>query len=80
MLSLFFVDDFTGGEESVAKATELFRKLRFRQNLITPNNSGNKDTVNKVEKILGIPWDRDKDIIIYDFKAILKNAHNSKPT
>ena len=29
-LSSFFVDDFIGGEESVAKAFELFKKLRIR--------------------------------------------------
>ena len=80
VLSLFFVDHFIGGEESVAKATELFKKLRFRRNLITNNNSGNEDTVNKVEKILGIPWNSDKYIIVYDFKAIVKNAQKSKPT
>ena len=71
VLSSFFVDDFIGGEESVAKAFELFKKLRIRfleghfllrkwktnnlelRNLITHNNSGNKDTVNKAEKVLG---------------------------
>ena len=30
MISSFFVDDFIGGEESVAKAFELFKKLRIR--------------------------------------------------
>ena len=30
VLSSFFVDDFIGGEESVAKASELFKKLRIR--------------------------------------------------
>ena len=30
VLSSFFVDDFIGGEESVAKAFELFKKLRIR--------------------------------------------------
>ena len=50
------------------------------QNPITHNNSGNEDTVNKVEKVLGIPWDSDKDILVYDFKAIMKDAHKSKPT
>ena len=97
-LSSFFVDDFIGGEESVAKAFELFKKLRIRfleghfllrkwktnnlelQNPITHNNSGNEDTVNKAEKVLGIPWDSDKDILVYDFKAIMKDAHKLKPT
>ena len=50
------------------------------QNPITHNNSGNEDTVNKAEKVLGIPWDSDKDILVYDFKAIMKDAHKSKPT
>ena len=50
------------------------------RNLITHNNSGNEDTVNKAEKVLGIPWDSDKDILVYDFKAIVKDAHKSKPT
>ena len=71
VLSSFFVDDFIGGEESVAKAFDLFKKLHIRflegyfllrkwktnnlelRNLITHNNSGNKDTVNKAEKVLG---------------------------
>ena len=30
MLSSFFVGDFIGGEESVTKAFELFKKLRIR--------------------------------------------------
>ena len=47
---------------------------------MTHNNSGNEDTVNKVDKILGIPWDSDKDILVYDFKAIMKDAQKSKPT
>ena len=50
------------------------------RNVITHNNSGNKDTVNKVEKVFGIPWDSDKDILVYDFKVIMKDAHKSKPT
>ena len=50
------------------------------RNLITHNNSGNEDTVNKVEKVLGIPWDSDKDILVYGFKAIMKDAHKSKAT
>ena len=29
---------------------------------------------------MGIPWDRDKDILVYDFKAIMKDAHKLKPT
>ena len=58
----------------------MFKKLDFRRNLITHNNSGNEDTVDKVEEILGIPWDSDKYITVYDFKAIVKNAHKSKPT
>ena len=29
---------------------------------------------------MGIPWDSDKDILVYDFKAIVKDAHKSKPT
>ena len=98
VLSSLFVDDFIGGEESVAKAFELFKKLRIRfleghfllrkwktnnlelQNPITHNNSGNEDTVNKAEKVLGIPWDSDKDILVYDFKASMKDAHKLKPT
>ena len=48
--------------------------------LITHNNSGKEDTVNKVEKVLGVPWDSDKDILLYDFKAIMKDGHKSKPT
>ena len=98
VLSSHFVDDFVGGEQSVAKALELFKKLRIRfleghfllrkwktnnlelQNPITHNNSGNEDTVNKAEKVLGIPWDSDKDILVYDFKAIMKDAHKLKPT
>ena len=98
VLSSFFVDDFIGGEESVAKAFELFKKLRIRfleghfllrkwktnnlklRNLITHNNSGNEDTVNKAEKVLGMPWGNDKDILVYDFKIIMKDAHKSKPT
>ena len=97
-LSSFFVDDFIGGEESVAKAFELFKKLRIRfleghfllrkwktnnlklRDLINHNNSGNEDAVNKVEKVLGIPWDSDEDILVYDFKTIMKDAHKSKPT
>ena len=90
------LDDFVRGEESVAKAFELFKKVGIRflegyfllrkwktnnlRNLITHNNSGNEDTVNKVEKVLVIQWDSDKDILIYDFKAIMKDAHKSKPT
>ena len=88
VLSSFFVDDFIGGEESVAKAFELFKKLRIRfleghfllrkwktnslelRNLINHNNSGNEDPVNKVEKVLEIPWDNDEDILVYDFKTI----------
>ena len=98
VLSSFFVDDFIGGEESVAKAFELFKKLRIRfleghfllrkwktnnlklRDLINHNNSGNEDAVNKVEKVLGIPWDSDEDILVYDFKTIMKDAHKSKPT
>ena len=98
VLSSFFVDDFIGGEESVPKAFELFKKLRIRflegyfllrkwktnnlelQNLITHNNSGNEDTVNKADNVLGIPWVSDKDILVYDFKDIMKDAHKSKPT
>ena len=49
------------------------------RNLITHNNSGNVDTVNKVETVLGIPRDSDKYILVYDFKAIMKDAHESKP-
>ena len=97
MLSTFFVDDFIGGEKSVAKAIELFEKLCIRfleghfllckwktNNLefwhsFTHNSSGNEDTVNKVEKVLGTPWDSDKYILVYDFKAIMKDTHNSKP-
>ena len=48
--------------------------------LITHNNSGKEDTVNKVKKVLGVPWDSDKDILLYDFKAIMKDVHKSKPT
>ena len=88
VLPSFFVDDFIGGEESVAKAFELFKKLRIRfleghfllhkwktnslelRNLINHNNSGNEDPVNKVEKVLEIPWDNDEDILVYDFKTI----------
>ena len=98
MLSSLFVDDFIGGEQSVAKAFELFKKLRIRfleghfllrkwktnnlelRNLINHNSLGNEDTVNKVEKVLGIPWDSDEDILVYDFKTIMKDAHKSKPT
>ena len=98
VLSSFFVDDFIGGEESVAKAFELFKKLRIRfleghfllrkwktnnlelRNLNTYNNSGREDTVNKIEKVLGIPWDSDKDMLVYDFKNIMKDAHKSKST
>ena len=35
--------------------------------------------VNKVEKVLGILWDSDKDILVYDFKGIMKDAYKSKP-
>ena len=28
---------------------------------------------------MGIPWDIDKDILVYYFKAIMKDAHKSKP-
>ena len=98
VLSSFFVDDFIGREESVAKAFELFKKLRIRfleghflsrkwktnnlkvPDLINHNNSGNEDAINKVEKVLGIPWDNDEDILVYDFKTIMKDAHKSKPT
>ena len=48
--------------------------------LITHSNSGNEGTVNKLENVLEIPWDSDKDILVYDFKAIMKDAHKSKPT
>ena len=48
--------------------------------LIIHNNSGNEDTVNKIEKVSGIPWDCDKDILVNDFKAIMKDAHKSNPT
>ena len=50
------------------------------RHLFTHNNSGNEDTVNKVEKVLGIPWDSDEDTLVYDFKTIMKDAHKSKPT
>ena len=50
------------------------------RNLITHNNSGNEDTVNKAAKVLVIAWDSDKDILVYDFKAIMKDAHKLKPT
>ena len=97
VLSSFFVDDFIGGEESVAKAFELFKKLCVRflrhfllhkwktnnlelQNLINHINPGNEDTVNKVEKVLGITWDSDEDTLVYDLKTIMKDAHKSKPT
>ena len=98
VLSSFSVDDFIGGEESVTKAFELFKKLcpRFLEghfllrkwkinnlelrNLITHNNSGNEDADNKVENVLGIPWDSDKDILVYDFNSVMKDAHKSKPT
>ena len=53
--------------------------LKLRD-LINHNNSGNEDAVNKVEKVLGIPWDSDEDILVYDFKTIMKDAHKSKPT
>ena len=97
-LSLFFVDDFIGGEGSVVKTFELFKKLSIRfleghfllrkwktnnlelRNLINHNSLGNEHTVNKVEKVLGIPWDSDEDILVYDFKTIMKDAHKSKPT
>ena len=90
VLSSFFLNDFIGGEELIAKAFELFKQLRIRfleghfllrkwkinnlelRNLITHNNSVNEDT------ILGIPQDSDKDILVYDFKAIMKDAHKSK--
>ena len=49
------------------------------RNLITHNNSGNVDAVNKVETVSGIPRDSDKYILVYDFKTILKDAHESKP-
>ena len=70
----------------------MFKKLRIRffeghfllrkwkinnlelRNLITHNNSVNEDT------ILGIPQDSDKDKLVYDFKAIMKDAHKSKAT
>ena len=62
----------------------LFRKWKTNnlelRDLIVDNNSGNECTDNKVEKVLGIPWDSDKDILVYDFKAIMKDAHKSKPT
>ena len=29
---------------------------------------------------MGIPWDSDRDIFVYDFKAIMKDAHKSKHT
>ena len=95
VLSSFFVDDFIGGEESVRKTFELFKKLCIRyleehflfriwktnnlelRDLIVHNSSGNKGTDNKVGKVLGIPWDSDKDILVYDFKAIMKDAHKS---
>ena len=48
--------------------------------LNTYNNSGSEDTVNKIEKVLGIPWDSDKDILVYDSKNIMKDAHKSKST
>ena len=36
---------------------------------------GESLTLNKVEKVLGIPWNSDKD-----FKAIMKDGIKSKPT
>ena len=41
---------------------------------------GESPTLNKEEKGLGIPWNSDKDILVYDFKAIMKDTHKSKPT
>ena len=29
---------------------------------------------------MGIPWDSDEDILVYGFKTIMKDAHQSKPT
>ena len=41
---------------------------------------GESLTLNKVEKVLGIPWNSDKDILVCDFKAIMKDGLKSKPT
>ena len=40
-------------------------------NLITHNNSRNEDTDNKIEKVLRIPRDSDKDILlVYDLRLL----------
>ena len=54
------------------------KNLEIR-NLITLK-SGNEDTDNKVKKVFGIPWDNDKYILVYGFKAIMKGPHKPKPT
>ena len=88
----FFVDDFTGGEDTVEKSYLLFKKLKLRFlegrfnlrkwrmndkkiiQLICDNNTSIKPS-----KILGVQWNEQHNVFIYDLKGIFDQAKDSSP-
>ena len=96
VMQSFFVDDFVGGESNIDRAIELFKKLRLRfiegsfylQKWRT-NNIELRQLINELtdtcfeargEKILGVPWDENKDVFKYDFSELLTLAKTLKPS
>ena len=87
----FFLDSFTGGEDTVQKAYLLFKKLKLRflegrfnlrkwrtndkelREIICDN-----DTSIKSSKILGVQWDEQHDVFIYDLKGIILVSYKKK--
>ena len=65
---------------------------RIKETLINPDNNSketlptNNETLpsenaeTNIEKILGIPWDDEKDVFVYDFSELVEVAKTLKPT
>ena len=88
----FFVDDFTGGEDTVEKA-HLFKKLklrflegRFNQRKWRTNDKKlrelicDNDTSIKPSKVLGVQWNEQHGVFICDLKGIFDQSRGLSPT
>ena len=94
VLESFYVDDFTGGENSFEKAFELFKrlKIRFLEGLFFLRKwrtndpklrsliSENPENEVKPSKILGTIWNEIDDTIIFDFKEIIEFSESLAAT
>ena len=89
----FYVDDFSGGDDSFENCFELFKKLKLRfaegffnlRKWRTNNEKLRKlisENINEInpQKILGVLWDEINDTLIFDFFEICKLSKTLLPT